>query len=167
MRHSLIICQDGGADGTPAEGGEEKKKKKKKNLAMEEFEKEFGDAPDAAPVKPKKKKAVEESDDEAGGDDDEEGEFDDVGVIDEEELGDNPFANSGGRGDADEPWLDSDRDYTYEEVNSCSHLFVSKFNQILLAPLPILPPSACTKPVTRLFIFETLHPRPTFDPPRR
>ena len=102
------------------DGGEEKKKKKKKNLAMEEFEKEFGDAPDAAQSKPKKKKVVEESDDEAaGGEEDEDGDFDDVADIDEEELGENPFANSGGgRGDAEEPWLSSDRDYTYEEVRN-------------------------------------------------
>jgi translation initiation factor 2 subunit 2 len=86
---------------------------------MEEFEKEFGDAPEAsATAKPKKaKKVVEESDDEADGEDGE-GDFDEVEEVDEEELGENPFANSGGggRGDADEPWLDSDRDYTYDEV---------------------------------------------------
>ena len=60
-----------------------KKKKKKKNLAMEEFEKEFGDAPEAsAAAKPKKsKKVVEESDDEADGEDGE-GDFDEVFDID-------------------------------------------------------------------------------------
>jgi translation initiation factor 2 subunit 2 len=87
---------------------------------MEEFEKEFGDAPEASTsAKPKKaKKAVEESDDEADGEDGE-GDFDEVEEVDEEELGENPFANSGGggRGVVDEPWLDSDRDYTYDEVS--------------------------------------------------
>ncbi|KIM24351.1 hypothetical protein M408DRAFT_235021 [Serendipita vermifera MAFF 305830] len=129
-----LDLEDGG-ENAAAEGGEEKKKKKKKNFAMEEFEKEFGDDPEAAPVKPKKKKVVEESDDEAGGDDDDEGDFDDVGDIDEEELGDNPFANSGGRGDVEEPWLASDRDYTYEEL-------LSRFFRLLHAQNPSLASSS-------------------------
>ena len=40
--------------------------------------------------------------------------------VDETELGDDPFARGGGEGvsldSGSEPWLKSDRDYTYEEV---------------------------------------------------
>jgi len=110
--------QDNAVEEAGTEGGEEpKKKKKKKNIAMEEFEKEFGDGSDTSAAKPKKaKKVVEESEEEAGGEDGD-AEFDEIDEVNEEELGENPFASSGGRTDADEPWLDSDRDYTYEEVN--------------------------------------------------
>jgi len=86
---------------------------------MEEFEKEFGGAPDApAAAKPKKAKKVVEGSDEDSDGEGGEGGYNHIDEIDEDELGENPFANSGGggRGDADELWLNSDRDYTYDEV---------------------------------------------------
>ena len=103
----------------PAEGADEfadlKKKKKKKDYNMEEFEREVGDM---SISKPKKKKEVKIADEEDEEDVPDGAEFED---IDETELGDNPFAMGGGGGLAAgsaeiEPWLGSDRDYTYQEV---------------------------------------------------
>ncbi|KAH7883037.1 eukaryotic translation initiation factor 2 beta [Phlebopus sp. FC_14] len=79
-----------------------KKKKSTKKKAMEEFEKELNDA---------------KSKDEA-----EEAEVDDgehLNDIDEAELGDDPFARPEAPTGVDagnEPWLTSDRDYTYQEL---------------------------------------------------
>ncbi|KAG8758540.1 hypothetical protein FRC14_007968 [Serendipita sp. 396] len=115
-----------------------KKKKKKKTLAMEEFEKEVGDEPAPVPVsKPKKpKKVVEESDGEEGEDDgNDEGDID-YGEVDEEELGENPFAaGAGGMDPESEAWLGSDRDYTYEEL-------LSRFFRLLHAANPSLASSS-------------------------
>lgn len=78
-----------------------KKKSSKKKVAaeLEAFEKELGEA------------TVKEADEDG---DDEEGEYD------EDELGDDPFARGGELASAidtgTEPWLGSDRDYTYQEV---------------------------------------------------
>ena len=84
---------------------------------MEEFERELGDM---SISKPKKKKEVKIADEEDDDDVPDGAEFED---LDEIELGDNPFAMGGGgsigAGSADtEPWLGSDRDYTYQEVSS-------------------------------------------------
>jgi len=78
-----------------------KKKKSTKKKAMEDFEKELNDA--------KAKDDVEEND----GDDGEH-----LNDIDEADLGDDPFAHGAPTGvDAGtEPWLSSDRDYTYSEL---------------------------------------------------
>ncbi len=57
-------------------------------------------------------------------DEDEGGEENQLQEIDEAELGDDPFARGGGGGEGvsldsgNEPWLKTDRDYTYEEVRS-------------------------------------------------
>ena len=65
---------------------------------------------------PHKLRDLKEADEEEGGEDQ-------MQEVDETELGDDPFAR-GGEGvslDAgNEPWLKSDRDYTYEEVLSLS-----------------------------------------------
>jgi translation initiation factor 2 subunit 2 len=89
---------------------------------MEDFEKELGGAPSPKPKKPKKEESDEEGED--GGDDDE-ADFDEIEEVDEEELGENPFAAgaAGGRDAESEPWIGSDRDYTYEEVRFYLHLF--------------------------------------------
>ncbi|OJA17269.1 hypothetical protein AZE42_03043 [Rhizopogon vesiculosus] len=79
-----------------------KKKKSTKKKAMEDFEKELNEA-----------KAK---------DDAEEGELDDgehLNDVDEADLGDDPFARNeapAGIDSGTEPWLGSDRDYTYPEL---------------------------------------------------
>ncbi|KAG8836178.1 hypothetical protein FRC17_009521 [Serendipita sp. 399] len=134
-----LDLEDGAAPSTD-DFSELKKKKKKKGLAMEEFEKEIGDEPTPAPApaaKPKKpKKVLEESEGEDGEDDgNDEGDFD-YGEVDEEELGENPFAAGAGGIDAEsEPWLDSDRDYSYEEL-------LSRFFRLLHAANPSLASSS-------------------------
>ena len=74
-----------------------KKKKSSKKKAALDFEKELGEAAK----------------------DEEEGDEDEI-EYDEEELGDDPFARGGVEVDGidagKEPWLGSDRDYTYPEV---------------------------------------------------
>jgi translation initiation factor 2 subunit 2 len=105
----------------PADGADEfadlKKKKKKKDYNMEEFERELGDM---SISKPKKKKEVKIADDEDEEDVPDGADFEEM---DEMDLGDNPFAmgagSSLGAGSTDtEPWLSSDRDYTYQEVGT-------------------------------------------------
>lgn len=84
-----------------------KKKKTSKKKAMEDFEKELEES--------KSKEAAEGAD---------EVEIDDgehLNDIDEAELGDDPFARPEvptGVDSGSEPWLTSDRDYTYQEVSS-------------------------------------------------
>jgi translation initiation factor 2 subunit 2 len=80
-----------------------KSSKKKANLDMEAFERELSEA-----------KAKDEE-----GEDDDETNAAAFNDIDEREHGDNPFARSeesGLQGTENEPWLGSDRDYTYPEV---------------------------------------------------
>jgi len=118
-RKKKELPMDLGEGEAPADGADEfadlKKKKKKKDYNMEEFERELGDV---SISKPKKKKEVKIADDE---DDDDVPDGADFEEIDETELGDNPFSMGGGSGivvgtvDA-EPWLGSDRDYSYQEL---------------------------------------------------
>jgi len=102
------------ADGAAAAGDDvdfsdlkKKKKKASRKLDMEAFERELGEAAAAAP-KPKKVRQVEDDDDEEG---DEELDLDG-------DLGDDPFAVDGDAdvGEGDEKWLNTDRDYTYDEL---------------------------------------------------
>ena len=82
-----------------------KKKKSSKKKAMEDFEKELGES--------KSKDAAE------GADDVEIDDGEHLYDIDEAELGDDPFARPEaptGVDSGSEPWLTSDRDYTYQEV---------------------------------------------------
>lgn len=77
-----------------------KKKKSGKKKAMEDFEKELSEV--------KAKEDVEDVDVDDG---------EHLNDIDEIELGDDPFARvPTGLDSGTEPWLSSDRDYTYEEV---------------------------------------------------
>ncbi|KIK96896.1 hypothetical protein PAXRUDRAFT_825493 [Paxillus rubicundulus Ve08.2h10] len=82
-----------------------KKKKSTKKKAMEDFEKELN-----------------ESKTKEGGEGAEDAEVDDgehLNDIDETELGDDPFARPeapAGVDSGSEPWLTSDRDYTYQEL---------------------------------------------------
>ena len=89
-----------------------KKKSSKKKAAfdLDAFEKELQAAPAAG-----------------GDDDDDDGPEPDgahLDDIDEAELGDDPFAQGGdapvGLDAGNEPWLKSDRDYTYQEVRTVS-----------------------------------------------
>ncbi|KAF9224903.1 hypothetical protein BS17DRAFT_879692 [Gyrodon lividus] len=82
-----------------------KKKKTSKKKAMEDFEKELNES--------KSKEAGEGAEDV----DIDDGEH--LNDIDETELGDDPFARSevpAGVDSGSEPWLTSDRDYTYQEL---------------------------------------------------
>ena len=91
-----------------------KSSKKKANFDLEAFEKELNDS-----------KAKTASSKTEGGDEDEEDGPESDGShldnIDEAELGDDPFAQSGeapvGVDAGNEAWLKSDRDYTYQEVS--------------------------------------------------
>jgi len=118
---------------------------------MEDFEKEFDDAPAAsnAPSKKKTKKIdkSDESDNEADGGD--EGEFDEVNEVDEEELGENPFAAGGSRDVDAEAWLGSDRDYTYEEVRAY-YFFLEKMMTNSDTRSSFLASSACSTHPTHL-----------------
>lgn len=63
--------------------------------------------------------------------------------VDEAELGDDPFAQSGDAGGGvdtgSEPWLKSDRDYTYAEVRPPILILIFVANYVILsAPSPIL-----------------------------
>lgn len=83
-----------------------KKKKSSKKKAMEEFEKEFEES--------KTKDAAE------GGDDVEIDDGEHLNEFDEAELGEDPFARPEAPiilDSGSEPWLTSDRDYTYQEVS--------------------------------------------------
>lgn len=83
-----------------------KKKSKSKKLDLEAFEKELQET------------AAKDADDD-GGDDGEH-----LADLDETELGDDPFAQADGPTGLDsgnEPWLKSDRDYTYPEVCMYTH----------------------------------------------
>ncbi|KAF9238074.1 eukaryotic translation initiation factor 2 beta [Melanogaster broomeanus] len=82
-----------------------KKKKSSKKKAMEDFEKEFNES--------KSKDAGE------GAEDAEVDDGEHLNDIDETELGDDPFARPEaptGVDSGSEPWLMSDRDYTYQEL---------------------------------------------------
>ncbi|KAN0094585.1 Domain found in IF2B/IF5 domain containing protein [Tylopilus felleus] len=82
-----------------------KKKKTSKKKAMEDFEKELGES--------KSKDAAE------GADNVEIDDGEHLNDIDEAELGDDPFARPEAHISVDsgsEPWLTSDRDYTYQEL---------------------------------------------------
>ncbi|RPD61832.1 eukaryotic translation initiation factor 2 beta [Lentinus tigrinus ALCF2SS1-7] len=78
-----------------------KKSSKKAALDLEAFEKELNES------------KVKDADEEEGGDENQ------LQDVDETELGDDPFSR-GGEGvsldSGNEPWLKSDRDYTYEEL---------------------------------------------------
>ncbi|KIM41308.1 hypothetical protein M413DRAFT_445340 [Hebeloma cylindrosporum] len=113
-----------------------KSSKKKANFDLDAFEKEIGES---------KAKA---SKTEGGYDDDDEGPEPDgshLDNIDEEELGDDPFAQAGdapvGLDAGTEPWLKSDRDYTYQEL-------LTRFYASLHAANPSLLSSASKKRYT-------------------
>lgn len=113
-----------------------KSSKKKTNFDLDAFEKEIGES---------KAKA---SKTEGGDDEDDEGPEPDgshLDNIDEEELGDDPFAQAGdapvGLDAGTEPWLKSDRDYTYQEL-------LTRFYASLHAANPSLLSSASKKRYT-------------------
>ena len=108
-----------------------KSSKKKANLDMEAFERELSES---------KTKDEEEGDEEG---DTNAAAFND---IDETEHGENPFARSDEpvqQGSESEPWLGSDRDYTYPEVSS------STFCDGLISDSPNIAPTALLQPTAR------------------
>lgn len=89
-----------------------KKSTKKANIDMEEFERQLGEA-----------KSKDEDEEEL--EDGNAAAFDD---IDETEHGDNPFARPEEpvqNGDDSQPWLGSDRDYTYPEVSILAAVLIA------------------------------------------
>jgi hypothetical protein len=135
-----------------------KKKTTSKKKAMEDFEKELGES---------KSKDAAEGADEVEIDDGEH-----LYDIDEAELGDDPFARPEVLTSVDsgtEPWLTSDRDYTYQEVGR------PRFNSrlmILTNPIHVAPHTVLHLP-SRLQSFpsyvhrKAVHHRSTSNPPRR
>jgi len=105
-----------------------KSSKKKANFDLDAFEKEIGQTK-AKPTK-----------NEGGDDDEEDGPEPDgshLDNIDEEELGDDPFAHTGdalvGLDAGTEPWLKSDRDYTYQELLTRFYASLHAANPSLLS----------------------------------
>ncbi|KAF9045390.1 translation initiation factor [Panaeolus papilionaceus] len=111
-----------------------KKKTSKKKADLEAFEKELNDS---------KVKSKGEGEDEE--DEDAEVDTSHLDNIDEAELGDDPFAQAGdapvGLDAGNEPWLKSDRDYTYQEL-------LTRFYASLHAANPSLLSSASKKRYT-------------------
>lgn len=125
---------------------------------MEDFEKELEES--------KSKDAAE------GGDDVEIDDGEHLNEFDEADLGDDPFARPEaptGLDSGSEPWLTSDRDYTYQEV-SYPHLhprLTIRMNSIHVAPHTFL----CLPPRLKSFPphlrRKAVHYCPTPNPPRR
>jgi len=103
-----------------------KKKKSKKKVELDEFEKELNES--------KAKSKTEDADD-----DDDEGPAPDgshLENIDEEELGDDPFARPDppvGVDAGNEAWLNNDRDYTYQELLTRFYTALHAANPSLLS----------------------------------
>ena len=125
---------------------------------MEDFEKELEES--------KSKDAAE------GADDVEIDDGEHLNEFDEAELGDDPFARSEVPTSVDsgsEPWLTSDRDYTYQEVG-CSRF--TPRPTILTNPIRVAPHTFLHLP-SRLQSFpsyirrKAVHHRSTSNPPRR
>lgn len=87
------------------------KKGKKATFDLEAFERELNES-----------KAKDADDDDEDGEDP----ADKLIEVDEAELGDDPFAHDtdGRTANGNEPWLKSDRDYTYPEVLLSSSCFL-------------------------------------------
>lgn len=135
-----------------------KKKSGKKKAAfdLEAFEKELNES----------KKGSEDGKKSKGDDDDEEdGPLDTshLDQLDETELGENPFSRPDAPVGVDagtEPWLTSDRDYTYPEVDSpLLYLIISNNHHLSSSRdstppfmLPILPSSPPLQNVTQLHL---------------
>ena len=142
-----------GTSTPPAPASEEvdfadlKKKKKKKSVKkaafdLEAFEKELGDAPP--------------SDDASDA------------ASDDGDLGDDPFAAPDGPAAVEhgrEPWLASDRDYTYSEVRRAR--LARAAADRAAAPAPLLHRAPRVEPVAPLRGGQALHDRAARDPARR
>ncbi|KAF8909700.1 translation initiation factor [Gymnopilus junonius] len=145
-----------GEDGVPAEAAtitaddldfsdmkKKKKSKKKANFDLDAFEKELNEskAEDAAKSKPAKAEGGDEDEDEDGLEPD----GSHLDNLDESELGEDPFAQPGdvpvGVDSGNEPWLKSDRDYTYPEL-------LHRFYALLHAANPSLLSTASKKRYT-------------------
>lgn len=120
----MDLGEDGSTTSTPAAAPTEdldfsdmkKKKKSSKKKAMEEFEKELSEV--------KTKEDVEDVEVDDG---------EHLYDIDEAELGDDPFARAPtGLDSGTEPWLSSDRDYTYEELLQRFYVSLHASNPSLL-----------------------------------
>lgn len=124
---------------------------------MEAFEKELSQA---------KAKDAEEGEEEEGGD---------MQEYDETELGEDPFAHGGDGAPATldsgtEPWLGSDRDYTYPEVrfSYCTALLSPMSHSVPLLAAPTLLRSASRIQSSALInLGQALHNRPSTSPARR
>lgn len=110
-----------------------KKKKSSKKKAMEDFEKEFEES--------KSKDAAD------GADDVEIDDGEHLNEFDEADLGDDPFARPEaptGVDSGSEPWLTSDRDYTYQEVSIYSVFrLIVLTHPVCVAPHAVLHLASC------------------------
>jgi hypothetical protein len=137
-----------------------KKKKKKKKAAfdLEAFEKELSES---------KAKDEEADVDEAGGEPDGR-HLDDVN---EEDLGEDVFAQSHETpatvDSQNEPWLSSDRDYTYQEVSSETQSLHSVVLTQPAASSTFLRSTSCLEPRPFLLQHQTLHHCPPTNHARR
>ncbi|KAL1718677.1 domain found in IF2B/IF5-domain-containing protein [Schizophyllum commune] len=115
-----------------------KKKSSKKKANLEEFERQLDES---------RSKAKEDGDEEDEGPDGERT----LDHLEDADLGDDPFAAGGGGGAGaegaagDEPWLKSDRDYTYQELLTRFYSLLHAANPALLSSsgkrYTIAPPS--------------------------
>ncbi len=110
---------------------------------MEAFEKELNES--------KAKGGDEEEGEEEGG-----AAMDD---IDEAELGEDPFARDVVTLDAgSEPWLGSDRDYTYPEASTTYNFLVECSNYLAtVAPPSLLRATSCFQSSPSHFLWQTIH----------
>ena len=137
-----------------------KKKKKKKKAAfdLEAFEKELSQS---------KAKDEEADVDEAGGEPDGR-HLDDVN---EEDLGEDVFAHPHETPTSvdpqNEPWLASDRDYTYQEVNSETHPYAPPYLHDRVASSTILRSTSRLESRSFLLQHQTLHYRSPANHARR
>ena len=148
--------EEGSGTSTPVGAGEDldfsdlkkKKKKSSKKVAfdMEAFEKELSES---------KVKEAEDEDGEEGGA---------LEEYDEADLGDDPFARAGEAVTLEsgtEPWLGSDRDYTYAEVRLLSRSLrlysADTTHASPSAPPPLLRPATRVESSASRIIRQALH----------
>ena len=136
-----------------------KKKSSKKKANLEEFERQLDES---------RSKAKEDGDEEDEGPDGERT----LDHLEDADLGDDPFAAGGGGGAGaegaagDEPWLKSDRDYTYQEVRRAIQLKSLSLTAPAAADALLLAP-ARRQPRPPVLIRKAVHHRAPLDPQRR
>ena len=81
--------------------------------------------------------------------------------VNEEDLGEDVFAQAheipAGVDSQNEPWLSSDRDYTYQEVSPGTYSRIPLYLPNRVASSTFLCPTSCLEPRSFLFQYQTLH----------